>query len=138
MNLIRINRNPSRRQLAVFGLLWLVFFGILGHTVQRRTGLHWAAWSVWALAVAVPVAGWLVPPILRMAYLGLSYATAPIGIVVSFVILAVIYYLVLTPTGLLMRLLGHDPLSRHFDPDARSYWVEREALRSADRYFRQF
>jgi len=138
MNFIRINRDPSRRQLAVFGLLWLVFFGILGNTVLRRTGLHWAAWSVWALAVAVPVVGWLVPPVLRAAFLGLSYATAPIGIVVSLVILAVIYYLVVTPIGLLMRLLGHDPLTRQFEPDARSYWVEREALRSADRYFRQF
>jgi hypothetical protein len=138
MSLFRIDRNPSGRQLAVFGVLWLVFFGVVGHGVLRRAGMPWAAYVVWAVALGVPAVGAIVPAVLRLAFVGLSYATAPIGIVVSFLILAVIYYLVVTPTGLLMRLLGYDPLSRAFEPDMKTYWITRPTGRPTERYFRQF
>lgn len=41
-------------------------------------------------------------------------------------IMAVMFYLVVTPTGLLMRLLGKDPLRLKNDPDTDSYWIKRE------------
>ena len=49
-----------------------------------------------------------------------------------------IYYLVLTPVGLLLRIRGYDPLNRKFQPRADTYWVERETSVDTDRYFRQF
>ena len=45
---------------------------------------------------------------------------------VSPVILAVIYFAVVTPTGLIMRALGKDPLRLRADPTAASYWLHRE------------
>jgi len=45
--------------------------------------------------------------------------------IVSPVALGILYYGVVTPTGLLMRLAGKDPLRLRFDPAARSYWIER-------------
>ena len=59
-------------------------------------------------------------------------------LVVSYTVLAMVFYLVLTPIGLLMRLVGYDPMSRRFDKDAASYWVPREGSRKVGRYFRQF
>jgi hypothetical protein len=138
MGLIKINKNPSRRQLLVFGGLWVVFFCILGGIVLRKT--HWmpAAAAVWTLAVAVPVVGSLVPGAMRIVYLGMTYAAFPVGFVLSHVILAAVYYLVLTPTGLLMRLFGYDPMHRRFDPHAPTYWVPRDEEHDVGRYFRQF
>jgi hypothetical protein len=136
MSLIRINRNPSGRQLAVFAAAWLVFLGVLGaREWLRRRGL--AAEILWALAAAVPVAGVLSREALRLAYLGLSYATRPIGIVVSLVVLAAAYYLALAPIGLTMRLFGHDPLSRRFEPGAPTYWIPRKTVRPGASYFDQ-
>ena len=138
MRLIRIDPNPSRRQLAVFAAIWLVFFSIIGWMVLGRSGsLPWAI-GICCLAVGVPVIGWIAPPFLRIVYLGMAYAAFPIGFVVSHVMLAVVYYLVLTPTGLLMRLFGYDPMNRRFDPDAETYWVPRETEQDVKRYFRQF
>ena len=67
----------------------------------------------------------------------MSYATYPVGFVISHVVLALVYFLVLTPIGLTMRLFGHDPLSRKFDPGARSYWKPRHETKPTESYFNQ-
>ena len=138
MSLIRIERNPSRRQLKVFGALWLVFFGVVGWILFRGSGSPATAAAVWALAVVVPTAGWIVPGFMRVIYVGLAYAAFPIGFVLSHVILGLVYYLVLTPTGFVMRLFGYDPMARRFDHKAHSYWMGRDMEPDVRRYFRQF
>ena len=138
MSLIRINRNPSRRQLATFGACWLLFFGCFGVASLRRSDSFKMAAILWAAAIVVPLVGWAFPKFLRLIYLGMIYLTLPIGFVLSYLILGVVYYGVLTPIGLLMRLLGHDPLNRRFDADAESYWVVRKPSVDTKRYFRQF
>ena len=45
--------------------------------------------------------------------------------VVNPVIMALLFYLTVVPTGLIMRLAGKDPLRRRFDPEAKTYWIER-------------
>lgn len=45
--------------------------------------------------------------------------------IVSPIVLAVVFFLVLTPIGLIMRFFGADPLRLKFDPSAKSYWIER-------------
>lgn len=138
MSLIRVHPDPSRRQLAVFAAAWAVFFAAAGTGILARGGSAALAGVVWATAAALPAIGWLSPRLLRMAYLGTAWLAFPIGFVVSYLILAAVYYLVLTPTGLLMRALGHDPLGRRFDAGAESYWTPRKAEGSLKRYFRQF
>ena len=65
-------------------------------------------------------------------------AAYPIGLVVSHVILAIAFYLVFTPVGLLMRWLGRDPMEREFDPSRASYWKKREERNEDARYFKQY
>jgi hypothetical protein len=66
------------------------------------------------------------------------YAAFPIGFVISYVLMAIIYYLVVTSIGLIMRIFGRDSMYRRFDRDAATYWFERRAEQAQDRYFRQF
>lgn len=136
MSLLRINKDPSRRQLFVFAAAWLAFVSVLG----ARSWMHSRpilAMGLWALAAAVPATAVAGTGVLRRVYLGLSYATYPVGLVVSTVVLALVYYLALTPIGLTMRLLGHDPLARRFDRKASSYWKPRAQGKSAGSYFNQ-
>lgn len=138
MSLIRIQRDPSPRQLRGFGLVWLLFFGAVAYLLWRRTGSAAAGGAVAALAALVPAAGLFWPEVLRWAFLGLSWAAFPIGFVVSHLVLALVYFVVLTPIGLAMRLAGRDPMHRRFEPEAESYWVRHEKPESSDRYLRQF
>jgi hypothetical protein len=136
MSLIRINVNPSGRQLTVFATAWLVFLGCIG-AENWHHGRHTSAEVLWMLAVLVPLVGLISRAALRFVFVGLSYATRPIGIVVSFVVLALVYYLALTPIGWAMRLLRHDPLARKFEPQAGSYWNPRSAKKPIESYFNQ-
>jgi hypothetical protein len=136
--MIRIEHNPSGRQLMVFGLCWLATFGILGGMACLKTGLSATVCMTWIIAVLVPAIGLLWPSVLRIVYLLLAYFTFPIGFVVSYLILAVVYYLVLTPIGFAMWLTGYDPMQRRFDRDAATYWTPRKQDESTEQYFRQF
>jgi large-conductance mechanosensitive channel len=48
-----------------------------------------------------------------------------IGSVISRIILGVVFFLVVTPLGLMMRATGKDPMNRRFDASLPSY---REAI----------
>jgi hypothetical protein len=53
--------------------------------------------------------------------LGLLMAT-----VVSPIVLGLLFFIVVTPVGLLMRLVGKDPLRLRHDSGANSYWIVRQ------------
>ncbi|HOP27552.1 MAG TPA: SxtJ family membrane protein [Candidatus Sabulitectum sp.] len=49
-----------------------------------------------------------------------------LGFVMTNVLLTIVFFLAVTPTGLLMRLFRRDPLARGFDPGRESYWLETD------------
>ena len=57
---------------------------------------------------------------------------------VGFVALLLVYYGLVTPIGLVFRLMGRDPLQRRFDRALDSYWIRRRSSLPAKRYFQQF
>jgi ABC-type uncharacterized transport system permease subunit len=136
--LIKIDHNPSARTLGWFGLLLGVFLGLLGVVARFRFGAPSVAMGLWITSVLVVTAYYLAPPIRKPLYLGWMYAAYPIGFVMSYVVLGVTYFLVVTPIGLVMRLAGNDPMQRRFDRSAATYWVTRTPTTDSRRYFRQF
>lgn len=136
--MIRIEHNPSRKQLLLFGLLWLVFFSFWGAAAWRDSGKNWLALLLWSIALVIPVAGIIRSEVLRAVFVLASYITFPIGWILSSVVLAVLYYLVLTPIGVLLRLTGYDPMKRRFDRTAKTYWLARNPDTEMERYFKQF
>jgi hypothetical protein len=45
--------------------------------------------------------------------------------IVSPIILGLLFFTVVTVTGLLMRIFGKRPLNLRFDPNLRTYWINR-------------
>ena len=135
--MIDLTREPTRRELAWFGLglggvlvvLGLLLWPKLGFAVTR---------GVWVAAAALVVVFYAIPPLRRPIYVGWMYLVFPIAWTVSHVLLALVYYLVLTPIGILRRVIGGDPLHRAIDRDASTYWVERHDTKPLSRYFRGF
>src|SRR5262249_39080951 len=103
-----------------------------------RTGSLPVSAAVWAAGFVLSLTGYLVPALRRPLFVGWMCAAYPIGWVVSHLVLMTIFYLVLTPIGMLMRLFGRDPMTRSFDRSAQSYWVAHNPGGDASRYFRQF
>ncbi len=48
------------------------------------------------------------------------------GAVVTRIILALTFFLVITPVGIAVRLISGDRFGKRFDPQAESYWVPVE------------
>jgi hypothetical protein len=136
MSLIRLNTHPSRGQLRLFGVLALIFLGVVGALAWHRAAPGAAAvW--WTAGGVVAAAGLIEPRVLRPVYLAAVIVSFPLGLVSSYLILGAVYYLVLTPVGLMMRLAGHDPLTRRFEAGRTTYWKSRDAARAAASYLRQ-
>ena len=147
MGLIRLNLNPTAKELRQFGFIALGAFGLLGallfwHVVPlwRVLGnatptVAYVLWTVGALSALLSI---VAPKLNRPLFVGLSIVAFPIGVVMSYLIMGVFFFLILTTLGLIFRLAGRDPLRRRFDATAKSYWIPHKPAGKTDRYFSQF
>ena len=138
MALIDVNWNPSRKELRVFAGLQLLFFGLVAWSVHHRTESMTATMLILGVSTLAAVVGLCEPRVLRPVYVVWMAAVLPIGWIVSHLLIAALFYLVITPIGLTMRLCGRDPMERRFEPTAKSYWKLRRQETSTKQYFRQF
>lgn len=117
----------DRKGLRDFGLVTGsivgVVFGLFFPWLLERPVPYWP----WIVAVALVLPGLAAPNALRPVYrvwmrfgLLMSRITTP-------VIMAVVFYLVITPMGLVMRLLGKDTLARRLRDEATSYRIDSTA-----------
>ena len=59
-----------------------------------------------------------------------------LGRVIAPIVMAIVYFLILTPISLLVRLFGKDLIGMKFSNDIKSYWVKRKKnLGSMDKQF---
>jgi hypothetical protein len=118
--------DASRPALRKFGLVvGGVFVGIAAFVAWRR-GWEVQGLPLWlgAPGLALVVLGALVPGVLLPVYrvwMGLAFA---MGFVMTRVILTVVFVGMVIPIGLVMRLVGKDPLDRQWRA-AASYWRTR-------------
>ncbi len=136
--MIDLNLNPSKKDLRWFGVMFAVFAGIVGVIAIWQFDAPTAAKWIWIVGVSIGVLYYILPPFQRYFFVGWMLLAFPIGWVISHLILGVVYYLILTPIGLVMKLLGHDPMQRKIDREADTYWQAHKPTTEPGRYFRQF
>jgi hypothetical protein len=136
--MIDINWNPTRRELRQFSIALIVAAGVVGGLLWWKLGPNRISTALWVAGPTLGVLGLIVPTVMRPVFIGLSLVAFPIGYVVGFLALALVYYLLVTPIGLVFRLMGRDPMHRRFDRSAPTYWIQRPEAPPARRYFQQF
>jgi hypothetical protein len=103
-----------------------------------RSGITPAA-LVWGLTgLALAAAGLLAPRVLRPILVVATLVTFPLGWVVSNAMLALLYYLIITPVGLIFRLFGRDVLRQRVEPGCETYWEARVPPVNPGQYLRQY
>ena len=138
MALLTIPRHPSARDLRYFGVLLAAFVALAGGLTHWGLEAPAAARIVWTAGAVLTALYAAAPALRRWIFLGWLHAAFPIGWTLAFLALAVTYYLVLAPIGLLLRFFRGDPLDRAPDRSAASYWTSRQPVPDLRRYFRQF
>ena len=145
--LVHLNLSPDAKQLRQFGYIALGAFAVIGGVILWRGGLFGfelgsavrpVAFALWGLGALSALFSLVLPSANRPLFVALAVVTYPIGIVVSHVVLALLFFGILTPVGLFFRLIGRDPLERTFEPERESYWIDLPEVTDNKRYFRQF
>ena len=139
MSLVKIDWNPESKRLQNFGKIALVATTLISLLLYLFKGIafQWAL-IIFGFGFFVFIISLLSLKLTKVIYLGMILLTLPIGYVVSFILMAVFYFLLLTPLGLIFRLIGRDPLNRKFEPNAKSYWLNRQPPKGSEQYFHQF
>lgn len=124
------------RQLRSFGLLVGGLFGVLGFWPVLFRGEDARLWALIPSALLV-IPALVFPASLRPAHRVWMAAGDALGWINTRIILSLVYYVLVTPMGVMMRLLGRDPMRRRLEPAANSYRVPRPT-RPSDHMDRQF
>ncbi len=135
MSLITPDWRPTPAALRRFGATVLIGFALFGLVLQMRASPAAARWC-YVIAVGVGALGLTgsraaLPPYL--AWTGLAFV---VGSITSRALIALIWYAVVAPLGLAMRLCGRDRLGLRRS-DATSHWRDLPPPAN-DRCERQF
>jgi len=134
MAIVEINWNPPERDLRVFGGLLIAFSCFIAWKFSSPLVSQIAI----GVGVTLGFLGLTVPSGIRWLYVGWMVAVSPIAFVVSNLILAFVFYVVVWPLAVLMRLKHRDALRLKVDRSVSTYWLPRETQRNPRRYFRQY
>jgi len=120
MNKFFKKKNKSNKS---FGIIFFIVFLIIGlWPLINGEGVR-----IWSILVSLP---FLILGILNSRILSpLSYVWIKLGIImgkfISPIIMAIIFYLLISPFGIVMRIFGRDLLMKKYSKKS-SYWIKRE------------
>ena len=128
--MINAYQKPPVNELRKFGFLFAAFFvlvlGIIVPMIRNDFSLLFSSldlWPRWPWLVAVLVALWasLHPASLHLLQRPWMVFADVAGWVNTRIIMLLLFYVMILPIGLIMRVLGYDPMQRKIDPDAKTY-----------------
>lgn len=114
----------SRKEVRKFGVTFFILGACAGAYFAWRQKDFWPWFAGGGLAFLL--AGLFGYPLLRPVYIGWMKIAHALAWVNTRLLLSVFFYLIVTPTGLLMRLVGKDLLDEKIDRSAQSYWKQRD------------
>ena len=125
------------KKIRKFGLVALIFFGALcalGIWTKRPVPTY-----LFGTLAALGVGFILIPSPLRPVYAAWLKMAHLMGSAVTILILALAYYLVITPSALIKRVFGGRPIPIKPDRSVSSYWVPRtEPAQPRERFLKRY
>jgi hypothetical protein len=120
----RTSHPPTTKELRQFGLLVGGVFGVIGlwPIVFRSESPRWWALMLGSLLILLAASA---PQSLKQVHSGWMQVGQVLGAINTKIILGIIYYFLITPMGLSMRLLGKDPMHRTLTQGTNTYRVVR-------------
>jgi hypothetical protein len=128
---------PTPRVLRQFAGAWVTFFLVLSATAfWKRHNIPLSC--VFAVTALIGIAGLIKPNAVRLLFIAASIVAFPIGWLVSQIILAALFYGVITPAGFFWKIRGRDTLQLRSRPKPATFWIKRGPQPPPDRYLKPF
>jgi len=116
-----------------FGIIFSVFFFAIGFWPLLNTG----SIKIWAVILAIVffTLAFVYPKILKpLNYFWVKLGEI-LGKLIAPIVMAIVFFTIVTPISFLVRVLGKDLLKLKFS-NKRSYWIKREKnITSMDKQF---
>ena len=131
------NIKQGKNELRKFGITMGIFLGLLGALFWWRDKYYYI--HILIISSAFLFLGIFTPVLLRPIQKVWMTLAILMGWFVTRVILSVLFFVVVTPIGLVARLVGKRFLDMELDKNKDSYWIskERVSLKKED-YEKQF
>ncbi len=133
----KINWRPQKRDIRYFAVTLAIVAVLLGVVVLASSTLK-AALVVAGCGVALALLCYFVIPLGKAIYLLWMAVSFVLNWIISPIVIAVIYYLVLTPIGLFYKITGRDELHLKRPDTADSYFNMIDEEITPDEFKRQF
>jgi hypothetical protein len=118
---------PDKKGLRNFGvitgLLFVALFGLLAPLYRRQALPVWP----WVLAGALWLGALVAPAALKPAYRIWMRIGFVLGWINTRLIMGIVFFLVITPIGLIMRMFGKRTLALNCDTGQKSYRIKSKA-----------
>jgi len=107
-----------------FGILFCIVFAIIG--LYPLLSFNFV--RVWALVIALIflVLGLTKPSVLKPLNTGWIKLGEILGKIIAPVVMLLVFFIVITPIGLMLRLFGKDILGLKFSEKVKTYWITRD------------
>ena len=117
-----------------FGLLFFVFFLVISFWLfAKNSEINLYLISIALIFLVLGLLNSKILSPLNKAWIKLGEI---LGRIIAPVVMAIVYFIILTPISLLVRLFGKDLIGMKFSNDIKSYWIKRKKnLGSMDKQF---
>tara|TARA_B100000787_G_scaffold156537_1_gene132710 strand:+ start:952 stop:1356 length:405 start_codon:yes stop_codon:yes gene_type:complete len=106
-----------------FGVVFSIVFLIIAlYPLTSSEGIR--LWSI-TLSVLFLLLAFVTPQFLKLPNKLWFKFGILLGSIVAPIVMALVYFITVLPTGLIMRFLGKDLLKQKLDKNAKSYWIKR-------------
>jgi len=114
-----VNKSSPKSFGIVFSIVFLV---VALYPLTNSEGLR-----IWALTMSAVffLLAFVAPKVLAFPNKLWFKFGILLGSIIAPIVMALVYFIAVLPTGLIMRLLGKDLLKQKLDKNAKSYWIER-------------
>jgi len=116
--------NLDKKSLRKFGITMGVFFLLIAALILFRTKR--IPLPITVISAGFFVFGIIVPNLLKPVYIFWMKLARVMGWVNTRIILIIIFYLIFTPIGILMKLFGANLLDKKIEKNRISYWKNKE------------
>jgi Saxitoxin biosynthesis operon protein SxtJ len=120
-----MDHKPSTNELRSFGLLVGGIFSVIGLWPML---LHGEPFRLWAVIIGglLMVFGGLFPRVLVPVHQGWMWIGHVLGWINTRILLGVVFYGLITPIGIVFRLMGKDTMRQAFSNTSPTYRVNRQ------------
>jgi len=139
MKLVDINFDPSKKELLEFGRTMIIgfsIFALIAYFGLAKPSIALGLFIFGCVSFGLSFLG-KAALVVYVPWMGIAFV---MGTIVSNLILALLFYGMITPIALCFKLMGRDPMNRSFDKKPTTYWKEavNRDNHGVDEYEKQF